>query len=124
VNLFHGRIDHGKLRVDGDDNHSADAHTTDGAPTGMPSQANGVAYVRPHDVEVARTGNGDGMKARIDQINFAAGPFVYLLLSRSDGAPVEAAVPRERFRELALRPSEEVFITFRNARVFSEDYSI
>jgi sulfate transport system ATP-binding protein len=126
VNLFHGRIDHGKLHVDGDDKHSADAHATSGPPAAdAVPQANGVAYVRPHDVEVARTtnGNGDGMKARIDQINFA-GPFVYLLLSRDDGAPVEAAVPRERFRELALRPAEEVYITFRNARVFSEDYSI
>jgi sulfate transport system ATP-binding protein len=115
VNLFHGRIDHGKLRVDGHDNHSPEIA---GAP-----KANGIAYVRPHDVEVARSGNGDAIKVRIDQINFA-GPVVYLLLHRHDGDPVEAAVPRDRFRELALRQSEEVFITFRNARVFSEDYSI
>ena len=88
-----------------------------------PPKTNGVAYVRPHDVEVARSGNGDAIKVRIEQINFA-GPVVYLLLHRQDGNPVEAAIPRDRFRELALRQSEEVFITFRNARVFSEDYSI
>jgi sulfate transport system ATP-binding protein len=115
VNLFHGRLDHGNLRIDGDEHAiAADAPTP---------RVNGVAYVRPHDVDVARSGNGDAVKATVEQISFA-GPFVYLILHRTDGSPVEAAVPRDRFRELALRESEEVFLTFRNARMFSEDYSI
>jgi sulfate transport system ATP-binding protein len=115
VNLFHGRLDHGQLRVDGAEDHSPE--------TAGPTPPNGVAYVRPHDVEVARTGNGDSIKARIAHINFA-GPVVYLLLNREGAPPVEAAIPRERFRELALQQSEEVFLTLRNARIFSEDYSI
>ena len=80
--------------------------------------------MRPHDVEVDRAkGDGDGIHARVEQVNFA-GPFVYLLLRPADGHAVEAAIPRERFRELNLQPADEVFLTLKNARVFTEDYSI
>ncbi len=115
VNLFHGRLEGGHLRING---------TETGRP-GFPAPDNsgGVAYVRPHDVEVTRTnGNGDAIHARVEQVNFA-GAVVYLLLSHGEGQSVEAAIPRERFRELNLQPKDEVYLTLKNARVF-DDYSI
>ncbi len=83
-----------------------------------------MAYVRPHDVEVLREAGGDSIPARVDHVSFA-GPSVHVLLTRrDDGAAVEAALTRERHRELALRPADEVFLRLRNPRVFPEDYSI
>jgi sulfate transport system ATP-binding protein len=124
VNLFHGRVQDGRLKVG----------ELDLAPTGdsgadVPA---GVVYVRPHDIEVtrdaARAGDGnvggDVIPAHIDHISFA-GPFVHVqLLRRDTKETVEAAVTRERYRELGLKAGEEVFLRFKNARMFVEDYSI
>ncbi len=110
VNLFHGRMDDGRLHL-GD--------KANGAP---------VAFVRPHDVEIRRTaaeaGNGESIPARIDHIS-TAGPFVQVYLVRKDTSePIEASLTRERYRELELRAQDDVFIMVKNARVFAEDYSI
>lgn len=119
VNLFRGRVSDGRLKV-GEAEFHADEHQSE--------DFNAVAFVRPHDVEVSREGNGDAIVARIDHISFA-GPFVHVYMTRSDtNGPIEAALPRERYRELGLKPHEDVFVKLRNARVFSEtetvDYSI
>ena len=124
VNLFRGRLSGGALKVGdvdlaihGDRGVVADHETNDhGAPA--------VAFVRPHDLEVSRCGNGDSIVARVDHISFA-GPFVHVQLTRRDtGESIEAAVPREQSREMALKPAEEVYLRARAARVFPDDYSI
>ena len=117
VNLFHGRVQDGRLKVGDVAVGEADAAT--------PDAQRGVAYVRPHDVEVAREADGgdDTILARVDHISFA-GPFVHVQLTRRDnGQPVEAAVPRERYRALGLKAKEDVYVKFRNARVFAEQYA-
>ena len=69
MNLFHGRLEDGHLRING---RPGTTHAS-----AEPNGPAGVAYVRPHDVEVERTnGNGDAIQARVEQVNFA-GPFVY-----------------------------------------------
>src|SRR5687768_16176011 len=68
VNLFHGRVQDGRLKVGDVAVGEADAAS--------PDAQRGVAYVRPHDVEVARDAEGDDtILARVDHISFA-GPFV------------------------------------------------
>ena len=127
VNLFHGRLSRGRLEV-GDARlaipgangnariDDADGNDADGS--------NAVAYVRPHDLEVARTGNGDSILARVNHVGFA-GPFVQVYMTRHDnGEPIEAAILRERYRELALKPADAVHLSARHARLFSDDYSI
>src|SRR3712207_8008347 len=82
-----------------------------------------VAYVRPHDVEVSREGNGESIPARVNHVSFA-GPFVHVQMTRHDnGEAVEAAITRERDRELALKGSEEVYVKLRNARGLADDRS-
>ena len=132
VNLFRGRLSRGRLevgdarlaipgangnaRIDDADGTNADGTNADGT--------HAVAYVRPHDLEVARTGNGDSILARVNHIGFA-GPFVQVYMTRQDnGEPIEAAILRERYRELALKPADAVHLSARHARLFSDDYSI
>ena len=129
VNLFHGRVQDGRLKVGDGEVGEADA---DAAAAGGDAPR-GVAYVRPHDVEVLRdaeVGATDGaaaadtIAARVDHVSFA-GPLVQVQLTRADTRqPVEAALTRDRYRELALKAGEPVQLRFRNARVFAEDYSI
>jgi sulfate transport system ATP-binding protein len=119
VNLFRGRVSDGRLKV-GD----AEWDIGGGPPTGGPGEGPAVALVRPHDLEVARTGDGDSVLARIRHVSFA-GPFVQVFMTRQDnGEPLEAAVPRDRYRQLDLRPNEAVHLTARVARLFADDYSI
>ncbi|MDB5354964.1 MAG: sulfate transport system permease protein 1 [Phycisphaerales bacterium] len=115
VNLFRGRLEDGRLTVGG-------SQFGAGASGGEEGSA-AVAFVRPHDVEVARHANGSSIPARVDHISFV-GPFVHVLLIPKDGEPIEAALPRERWRELNLQPADEVFVEIRSARVFADDYSI
>jgi sulfate transport system ATP-binding protein len=120
VNLFHGRVSEGTLKI-------GEAELPSGEHAGA-SEKPAVAYVRPHDVEIARTGeagNGtDTILAKVDHISFA-GPFVHVQLTRKDnGETIEAALPRDRYKELELKAGDEVFAKLRNARVFADDYSI
>ena len=92
VNLFHGRVQDGRLKV-GD----VDVAETGDSGADLPA---GVVYVRPHDVEVARdAANGDAIPARVDHVSFA-GPFVQVQLTRADsqeaarGRPHARALPR------------------------------
>jgi sulfate transport system ATP-binding protein len=116
VNLFHGRVQDGRLKV-------GDADLAPAGDSGADLKA-GVVYVRPHDVDVARDDGQDAIAARVDHISFA-GPFVQVQLTRSDSLEtIEAAITRERYRELALKSGEPVYLRFKNARMFVEDYSI
>lgn len=121
VNLFHGRIDGGQARVG-----------NVGFPL-PPLQDTGsrelVGYVRPHDIEVSRERTSpDEIEAVIDHIH-GAGGMPRLQLKRLDnGLHVEAELPRDRLRELALQIGDHVHIRPKNMRLFIEgqplDYQI
>jgi hypothetical protein len=52
-------------------------------------------------------------------------PFVHIRLTRRDtGESIEAAIPRERSREMELKRLDEVDLRARTARLFGGDYSI
>jgi sulfate transport system ATP-binding protein len=131
VNLFHGRVQDGRLKL-----AELEGQPTSGtAATAAtdPADKPGMVFVRPHDVEVTRfidmpdgaDGGSDGaIPAIVDHISIA-GPVVNVQLLPKDGRePIEAALTRDRYRELALKSGDSVYIRLRNARVFEEDYSI
>jgi sulfate transport system ATP-binding protein len=102
VNLFHGRIDNGTPHI----HREATGH---------------VVFVRPHALEIARHAQGANyFRATTKHIN-AAGPFVKVEVITEWGAPVHVEMAQERFRDLALRSGEEVFITPRDLAVFANE---
>ncbi|HEX3670697.1 MAG TPA: sulfate ABC transporter ATP-binding protein [Candidatus Cybelea sp.] len=102
VNLFHGRVDDGLARV-----HSE--------PTGD------IVFVRPHALEITRQPLGANyFRATIKHIN-AAGPFVKVEAKTEWGSAIHVEMPQERFRAMGLLKGEEVFVTPRDAAVFSDD---
>ncbi len=119
VNLFHGRVRDGRLKVGELDLTSA------AEGSGIDAITDGPVYVRPHDIEILMEPNvGGAIPARVDHVG-VAGPFVQVQLTRGDNNEIiEAAIPRERQRELNLKGGESVFIAFKNARMFVDDYSI
>jgi sulfate/thiosulfate transport system ATP-binding protein len=116
VNLFHARVEDGRL-----------APEQPGAAVALaePAAKAKVAYVRPHDVEIFRTGGDDHIPASVDHIGFA-GSVVNVTLQRRDTRElIEATLTRDRYKELELRQTEQVYIRVKNARVFeAEDYVI
>jgi sulfate transport system ATP-binding protein len=117
VNLFHGRVQNGRLQI----GQMELGHAVGTADNDGPA----VAYVRPHDLEIERNSqNRSSIPARVRHIN-SAGPIVRVQLELPDtGQNVEAELTRDRYRELALLCDEQVYVVLRNARVFAQDYSI
>ena len=87
--------------------------------------AQAYAYVRPHDLEVERWQPGaSGIVAKLERA-VVVGPIARLELLPEDlqvpighDPLIEAQIPAERFRELALRDGEKLVLSPRKARVF------
>jgi len=81
-----------------------------------------VAYVRPHNIHLARHKNGvPTIEVRVRHIH-AAGPVARVELERVDnGEELEAELPRREERELALSVGDTAFASLREARVFPGD---
>ncbi|QOJ21729.1 MAG: sulfate ABC transporter ATP-binding protein [Gammaproteobacteria bacterium] len=105
VNLFHGRLHRGRAWI-GDLEVDAPEHAE-------AEEMAAIAYVRPHEIEVERTRNGEAaLAAQIVHV-LSVGPIVRLELVRENDQernPVHAEISKERFRELQLAKGDKVFI--------------
>ncbi|MEO0002507.1 MAG: hypothetical protein RLZZ22_199 [Pseudomonadota bacterium] len=117
VNLFHGRAHEGLLHLDG---------VSIATPEHAAAQdAQAYAYVRPHDLEVERHRPGStGIVATLERA-IVVGPIARLELLPVDAQVpsghdplIEAQIPAERFRELALKEGERLVLSPKKARVF------
>lgn len=111
VNLFHSRTEDSGSQLAG-----AAASNGEGQVVG---------FVRPHDLEIARTKNGAAsMPAMVRQL-LAAGPVARVRLELCEtGGFVEAQLPQVTYKQLKLRVGEPVYVMARNVSVFPEDYAI
>jgi sulfate/thiosulfate transport system ATP-binding protein len=148
VNLFHGRIDHGRARI-GDMDVEVAAQSTPGG------DGSALGYARPYDIHISREPHDDTSVRAVLRHVYGVGPNVKLELQRSDGeatqepeidygvgpnvkpsnltpeaqqcqdgALIEAEIGRGQFNELDLKIGDVVYVSPRNLRVFTEDYSI
>jgi len=110
VNIFHGRVEHGRallgpLSVDYPEHRAPDSRPAAG-------------YARPHELEIARMDEGGGgLWAALTTTN-PAGAIVRLELKAEDGALLQVEVARDRFEALAPRTGERLFVRPRRLRVF------
>jgi sulfate transport system ATP-binding protein len=111
VNLFHGRVNDGVL-ASGD----ATFHAPQFADV---KNGEGIAYVRPHDLDVERyVSGGEGVAVKLRRAH-AIGPLAQLDLERADNAQmIEAVIPNERYRELGLRDGETLLVKPKRMHVF------
>ena len=126
VNLFHGRANDGEVQLDG---MRLDSPEHVGA-----QDAKALAYVRPHDIDVARhvpgaVGGSGGIVATLERA-IVVGPTARLelqpVVSNPDnpgsGTLIEAQLPAQQFRALGLKEGDTVVATPRKAKVFVEDW--
>jgi sulfate transport system ATP-binding protein len=111
VNLFHGRVSHGRVRIGTLELPAPDhAHAHD-APA--------IGYARPHDLEIVRDGGGRGLIEAVVRHVLGVGSRVRVELERRDGQGVlEAELTRDEHRDLDLRVGETAFLKPRAMRVY------
>jgi len=113
VNLFHGRIENGRVYIRGTPipvNGNTDLARSNGKEA--------MVYVRPHllDIHLQPIAKGS-FAATVRHIN-AAGPKVKVELITQWGDPVQVELDHERYRELKLERDAEVFLSPRENHVF------
>jgi sulfate transport system ATP-binding protein len=112
VNLFHGRIHRGRVRIG---ESELDAPEWPEAR----DQA-GIAYVRTYDVELASTPSGNSSLEALVRHVRTFGPVVRLELDLVDGGrTIEAHLPRSRFEGLAIAKGQRVYVSPTHVRVFA-----
>ena len=115
VNLFHGRVEGGKV-------HFATLSWESPQHARLPAQSVRV-FVRPHDFEVETYRNGaPSFRATVCRVH-SAGPNVRLDLLAESGERLAAEIPQERFRSRGIAPGSIVFLTPRDVKVFTGDDS-
>ncbi len=83
------------------------------------------AYVRPHELDIARTpDNGNCLTARIVHINPAGAVVKVRLMAEDFGLMLNVDVAPDRYRQLALKPGETVFVTPKTDYTVQPDYTI
>lgn len=113
VNLFHGRVEEGKVYV-GD-------MAMDLPEQAHPEAKTALVYVRPHLLDIGRQPNGmHCFRARVEHVN-PAGPVVKVGLVSEWGDPVSVEISQERYRALGLEKDAEVFVTPTDQKIFVDD---
>ncbi|HEY5480459.1 MAG TPA: sulfate ABC transporter ATP-binding protein [Verrucomicrobiae bacterium] len=116
VNLFRGRIESGKAVFGPLVLDSPKATGADGQAARL--------FVRPYDLDIHHRHNGrPGFGARVLRVQ-SAGPQVRVELLAETGEAVTVEMPHERFRATQVSPHDHVYVSMRDARIFTEDYSI
>ena len=115
VNLFHCRLENGKAYI---------ANTPVSIKAGVnPAAQKAKLYIRPHSLEISRESKEDSFKGTIRFLN-SAGPVAKVEVLSEWGETVHVEVSQERFRNLALKKGDEIFVTLKDAKLFNEDYMI
>ena len=111
VNLFHGRVHEGVL-ASGDANFTVPDHA-------LVQDSKGIAYVRPHDLDVERyTPGAEGIVVKLRRAH-AIGPLAQLDLERADNAElIEAVIPNERYSQLQIKEGDTLLVRPRRMHVF------
>jgi sulfate/thiosulfate transport system ATP-binding protein len=115
VNLFHGRIDQGRVNLGKNQLEAPEWADLRDQPS--------VAYVRTYDVELGLSPSGKLSFETVVRHIRAFGPVVRLELDPVEGgATIEAHIPRARFASLALTKGKRVYVSPTNVRIFAEPY--
>jgi sulfate transport system ATP-binding protein len=111
VNLFHARMINGRARIGDVEIDSPEHHDAQDVP--------GVAFVRPHDIEIRKEPAGrKAVKAVISHIS-KRGAIVHIELNASDNHEIfDVEISREGFRNLELSEGETVYALLRNPKIF------
>ncbi|MDR3201150.1 MAG: sulfate ABC transporter ATP-binding protein [Spirochaetales bacterium] len=106
VNLFHARVDKGRLRLDG---------------ANAPSEEVSF-FVRPHDVAISLLNdNGKGIEAQIITHRILGSRVRVNLKTLSGEKEIEADISKNQWNDIKAETGQSVFIIFTGAKMYSKD---
>jgi len=116
VNVFHGRLEGGKV-------HFSTLAWESPELAGTPTQPARV-FVRPHELDVDVECNGhQALRAEVARIH-SAGPNVRLDLIAESGEHLCAEVSQDRYHALNIVAGSIVYVTPRDVKIFADKKSI
>jgi sulfate/thiosulfate transport system ATP-binding protein len=114
VNVFHGCLKEGRLHFG--------AFSLELPLHDLPEATAAVAYARPHLLDIQQQPTEPPQFPATIEYIMAAGPMVKIELATEAGTAVHVELPQERYRYLALRKGDEVFVGVKEMRVFPEHH--
>ncbi|MFC3338531.1 sulfate/molybdate ABC transporter ATP-binding protein [Paracandidimonas soli] len=115
VNQFTGDLDNGVLHADGITLPAPEYRSL--------REARGTAYVRPYDIDVFRkpvsSEDAQGFPVRLSHVYMAGASAHLELLQEETGRIIEAQLPEEQFRQLALKDGEHLLARPRRVQIFA-----
>jgi sulfate transport system ATP-binding protein len=83
------------------------------------------AYIRPHELDLSRSADsGNCLVAKVVHVNPAGSIVKVRLLAEDFGLMITVDVTPERFKTLALKSGDAVYVTPKAAKLFVPDYTI
>ncbi|RYZ84677.1 MAG: hypothetical protein EOP06_17650 [Proteobacteria bacterium] len=113
VNVFHGRVQNGKAQIG---EFEVPVESEQGSAEGNAF----TAYIRPHEVDIAREPHGpESMLAAVSRVNRTGSTVKVALFAQDGQLPIDVELPHERETTLNLRTGDMVWVYPRQIRVFS-----
>ncbi|MFB2683929.1 sulfate/molybdate ABC transporter ATP-binding protein [Shewanella mangrovisoli] len=110
VNLFHARVKQGHSTI-GNINISSPEHT-------ISEEQQGLAYVRPHEIEVLTQPTENALKVSLDLVTIV-GPAVRLeVLTELDNQLIHVELSKVQFKQLGINKGDSAWIQPRYTKVF------
>jgi sulfate transport system ATP-binding protein len=82
-------------------------------------------YVRPHELDLDRTGDTDShLRAKVVHVNPAGSVVKVRVLAEDFGLMLNVDLSPERYKGLGLKPGDGVFVSPKTAKIFEPDYTI
>jgi sulfate transport system ATP-binding protein len=83
------------------------------------------AYIRPHELDLSRSAEGGNcLLGKVVHINPAGSVVKVRLLAEDFGLMLNVDLTPDRYKSLALKPDDTVYVTPKSARIFESDYTI
>jgi len=117
VNVFHGHVRRGRAMLGGlEVSYPEHPHDQSRAAT---------AFVRAHELDILRTGDGrPGVDAKVAHINAAGGVVKVRAYAEDFGLVLTVDLPPDRYKELGLKVGDSVYVAPRRVRVFVRDQGL
>ncbi|OZB42791.1 MAG: sulfate ABC transporter ATP-binding protein [Alishewanella sp. 34-51-39] len=110
VNLFHARVKQGQSQIGNIALASPEYNNQD--------EQQGLAYVRPHEIDVFSAPQADAIKAKLDLVTIV-GPVVRLeALDESTRQLIHIELPKEQYKTLQLQQGDTAWLLPRYSKVF------
>ncbi|MFO0851538.1 MAG: sulfate/molybdate ABC transporter ATP-binding protein [Gemmataceae bacterium] len=120
VNVFQAQLKDGRVLLG-----NVEVPVGDGAlihPTGT---GKADVYVRPHELDLDRVGDGDNhLRAKVVHVNPAGSVVKVRVLAEDFGLMINVDLSPEKYKGLGLKPGEVVFVSPKSAKIFEPDYTI